>query len=71
PPFHQGRADQPELGQAFIAAAAAALHDDGELHLVANRHLPYEAALATRFADVRRVAGQDGFKLFTARGPRR
>ncbi|EQD58468.1 Methyltransferase small domain protein, partial [mine drainage metagenome] len=26
PPFHIDRADRPELGRAFIAAAAAALH---------------------------------------------
>ena len=29
PPFHQGRADQPELGRAFIEVAAAALEADG------------------------------------------
>lgn len=71
PPFHQGRADQPALGQAFIAAAATALRADGELHLVANRHLPYEAVLAARFGEVRRVADQDGFKVISARGVRR
>ena len=46
PPFHQGRADEPDLGRAFIAAAAAALKPGGRLWLVANRHLPYEAVLA-------------------------
>jgi 16S rRNA pseudouridine516 synthase len=43
PPFHQGRADLPALGQAFIVSAADALLPDGCLWLVANRHLPYEA----------------------------
>jgi 16S rRNA (guanine1207-N2)-methyltransferase len=71
PPFHQGRADQPELGQAFIAAAANALNPGGELWLVANRHLPYEASLATRFAQVRLVADEKGFKVIHAQGPRR
>ncbi len=70
PPFHQGRADRPELGQAFIRAAAEALRADGELWLVANRHLPYEATLAARFGDVRRVAERDGFKVIAARGAR-
>jgi len=71
PPFHQGRADQPELGRAFIAAAADALEAHGSLWLVANRHLAYEATLAARFAAVREVVAADGFKIVEARGPRR
>ncbi|OZB57936.1 MAG: 16S rRNA methyltransferase [Lysobacterales bacterium 14-68-21] len=70
PPFHQGRADQPELGRAFITAAARALTPDGQLWLVANRHLPYEATLAAHFAEVRTVADEGGFKVITARGVR-
>jgi 16S rRNA (guanine1207-N2)-methyltransferase len=71
PPFHQGRADQPELGQAFIASAAGALEPAGVLWLVANRHLAYEATLAARFAAVRIVDVRDGFKVIEAREPRR
>jgi 16S rRNA (guanine1207-N2)-methyltransferase len=66
PPFHQGRADQPELGRAFIAAAAHALDPGGSLWLVANRHLPYEAALAEQFSSVRALAAQEGFKVIHA-----
>jgi 16S rRNA (guanine1207-N2)-methyltransferase len=68
PPFHQGRADLPALGRAFIAAAADALLPHGRLWLVANRHLPYEATLAARFDMVRAVAAQDGFKVIEAGG---
>jgi len=71
PPFHLGRADQPELGQSFIAAAANALEVHGEFWLVANRHLAYEATLARHFAVVRNVATRDGFKVIEAREPRR
>lgn len=71
PPFHQGRADQPELGQAFISAAANALQTDGKLMLVANRHLPYEATLQARFSRVETIALKDGFKVFHATGVRR
>jgi 16S rRNA (guanine1207-N2)-methyltransferase len=67
PPFHIGRADAPELGRAFIAAAAQALRPGGRLWLVANRHLPYEAALAQGFAEVREVADAGGFKVIVAR----
>jgi 16S rRNA (guanine1207-N2)-methyltransferase len=64
PPFHaQGRADRPDLGRRFIEAAAAALKPRGRLWLVANRHLPYESALAAGFAQVRTVAEQGGFKV--------
>jgi 16S rRNA (guanine1207-N2)-methyltransferase len=70
PPFHLGRADLPELGRAFIASAADALTAQGRLLIVANRHLPYEALLAARFAEVRQRALQDGFKVIEARGPR-
>lgn len=64
PPFHaQGRADRPDLGRRFIEAAAAALKPRGRLWLVANRHLPYESALAAGFAQVRTVAAQGGFKV--------
>lgn len=69
PPFHQGRADEPGLGQAFIRAAADALRPHGALWLVANRHLPYEAVLAQRFASVRVLAERDGFKVFEAKEP--
>ena len=70
PPFHQGRADQPELGQTFINAAANALETNGSLWLVANRHLPYELTLATRFGSVETVMVKDGFKVFKAQGVR-
>jgi 16S rRNA (guanine1207-N2)-methyltransferase len=66
PPFHQGRADLPELGRAFIETAADALLPNGRLWLVANRHLPYEATLAARFAQVRTLATRDGFKVIEA-----
>jgi 16S rRNA (guanine1207-N2)-methyltransferase len=67
PPFHaQGRDERPELGRAFIAAAAAALQPGGRLYLVANRHLPYEAVLDASFGSVRTLAQRDGFKVIEA-----
>jgi len=68
PPFHQGRADLPELGRAFINSAADALLPEGRLYIVANRHLPYEAVLAARFREVRTLVTQDGFKVIEALG---
>lgn len=67
PPFHAlGRGERPDIGRAFIAAAAAALAPGGSLWLVANRHLPYEDALGTGFSQVRSVAQDGGFKIVHA-----
>lgn len=69
PPFHTGRTADPTLGAAFIAAAARLLGPHGTLWLVANRHLPYEAALAGAFRDVRELEGTPGYKIFAAERP--
>lgn len=71
PPFHSGRAAEPALGQAFIAAAAQMLASSGSLWMVANRHLPYEAALAASFAQVSETAGDNRFKVLHAVKPKR
>ncbi|MFW8595420.1 methyltransferase [Cribrihabitans neustonicus] len=71
PPFHSGRAAEPALGQAFIAAAAQMLAPSGSLWMVANRHLPYEAALAASFAQVSETAGDNRFKVLHAAKPKR
>ena len=71
PPFHSGRSAEPELGQAFITAAAAMLTGSGSLWMVANRHLPYEATLAERFVKVEEVEGDNRFKVLHASRPKR
>ena len=71
PPFHTGRAAEPAIGQAFVAAAARLLSGNGALWMVANRHLPYEVELKNRFADVEEIGGDARFKLFHARKPLR
>jgi 16S rRNA (guanine1207-N2)-methyltransferase len=68
PPFHAQRSRQRiDIGQAFLAAAAAALLPGGQLWLVANRHLPYEALLADRFDEVRTLAQTGAYKVINAR----
>lgn len=70
PPFHTARAADPALGGAFVGAAARILAPRGVLWLVANRHLPYEAALAGAFRQVEELPGTPAFKLFRAGAPR-
>lgn len=71
PPFHSGRAADPGLGRAFIAAAARILAPRGQLWMVANRHLPYEAELGAHFAQVAELAGDARFKILQAARPSR
>ena len=70
PPFHAGRAADPALGVAFIAAAGRILKPGGALWLVANRHLPYERALDARFQTLQTLAETGRFKAILASRPR-
>ena len=71
PPFHTSRAGRPELGQAFIQSAARILKPSGRFVMVANRHLPYEDALAKYFRVVEDLGGTPGFKLLAGLKPHR
>jgi 16S rRNA (guanine1207-N2)-methyltransferase len=66
PPFHQGRAAEPEIGQKLVAVAAKALRSRGKLYMVANKGLPYERALAAAFAGFSQIARDNSFKVFAA-----
>ncbi len=70
PPFHTGRTAEPALGQSFIRAAASMLARHGQLWLVANRHLPYEATLKEAFREVRLLSQTPSYKLYNASAPR-
>lgn len=67
PPFHDAGAEDRGLGQAFVHRAAAILRPGGACWLVANRHLPYEAALTDAFKSVRLDIEAGGYKVYEAR----
>lgn len=67
PPFHQGRAAEPDIGIALIKVAAKALKSGGRLAMVANRQLPYEATLAASFSTAGELTGDSRFKVLLAR----
>jgi 16S rRNA (guanine1207-N2)-methyltransferase len=67
PPFHDGGAEDRDLGVSFIRAAAGLLRKGGVCWLVANRHLPYEAPLAAAFAKAEVRADAGGYKIIEAR----
>lgn len=67
PPFHQGRAAEPDIGQRLIINAAKALKPGGRLVMVANRQLPYEPVLASAFGSSQEIARDNRFKVFLTR----
>ncbi len=67
PPFHEGGTEDRDLGVAFVRAAAGMLRKGGGCWLVANRHLPYEAALAEAFSTVTVRGDAGGYKVIEAR----
>lgn len=70
PPFHDGRDADPTIGLRFITAAAVALRPQGELWLVANKHLPYENLLTEAFEQSSKVVEAGAFKVLHASRPR-
>lgn len=66
PPFHSGGADDLALGRAFLQQARQVLRPGGALWMVANRHLPYEAELASLFSKVDEMANSARFKIVRA-----
>lgn len=67
PPFHQGHAAEPGLGQTMIKAASQALRGGGQLLLVANRGLPYETILAEEFREHGETCRNARFKVLWAK----
>jgi 16S rRNA (guanine1207-N2)-methyltransferase len=66
PPFHTGQATDVDLGRAFLKVATAALKRGGKLLLVANRQLPYEAALEASGLAWRKIAEDKVYKILFA-----
>jgi 16S rRNA (guanine1207-N2)-methyltransferase len=71
PPHHEGARADTAIGMAFVATAAAILRSGGQLWMVANRTLPYEASLREHFEDARTLTDRRGYKIMVARRPRR
>lgn len=68
PPFHVGKATDLNVPGQFIRDAWEALRPGGRMYLVANRTLPYERAVESRFGNVEKV--HDGVRFKVLRGTR-
>ena len=67
PPFHRGQATDVDLGRTFLNVAMTSLKSEGELWLVANRHLPYESVLDASGLNWRIAAEDRTYKLLFAK----
>lgn len=66
PPFHTGQATDVDLGRAFLRVASTSLRRGGKLLLVANRQLPYEAALEASGLAWRKITEDKIYKILSA-----
>ncbi len=66
PPFHAGKTIDDRVARGFIANTYNLLAPDGRLVLVANRFLPYEAAIRVRYGHVETLAVSRGYHVLSA-----
>ena len=66
PPFHEGIQRTTEVTERLIQQAPTYLTPEGELWLVANHGLPYEACLKAAFRSVQVVASNNRFNVWRA-----
>lgn len=67
PPFHEGHATEPAIGEAMIKTAADAVRSGGELLMVANRGLAYEPLLAANFRQTGETCRNARYKVLWAK----
>lgn len=67
PPFHYQNAQTLEIALAMFDQARRVLKPDGELWVVANKHLGHHKSLADRFTTVKAVAMDEKFIVLRAR----
>ncbi|MFH1762809.1 MAG: methyltransferase [Gemmatimonadota bacterium] len=70
PPFHRGKAEDPEMIVSMVRGAPALLRPKGMLVFVAQRRLPLEGALHERFRDVTVLAENSTFRVWKGRNPK-
>ena len=66
PPFHSGVKTDTSMTEQFLAQVARHLEPGGELRLVANSFLPYEALMARYLGPVEKLAQNRRFTVYRA-----
>jgi 16S rRNA (guanine1207-N2)-methyltransferase len=69
PPFHTGKVVDFDSARRFMRESAAALNPHGQILLVANAFLPYDAVLRERYRRVDQVVATPRFQVLRATEP--
>lgn len=70
PPFHRGKAEDPDMITSFIQSGSAHLRAKGSLVFVAQKRLPLEKPLNSQFRTVKILAEDPTFRVWHADGPK-
>lgn len=71
PPFHQGKAEDPDMLFQLVDGAVEVLRPKGVLVFVTQRRMPMKAHLESRFRTVDLLGEDATFGVWHARGPRK
>lgn len=69
PPFHDGHIQLTNIAEQMFSEAAERLVENGEMLVVANRHLPYSKLLKRYFGLVEQVSQNNKFVIFQCSKP--
>lgn len=69
PPFHDGHKQMSDIAELMFEQSAARLQPQGELLVIANRHLPYRPVLKRFFRKADVIAENPKFMLYRCRRP--
>lgn len=67
PPFHQQNVQTLTIASTMFRQAAKKLKQDGELRVVANRHLKYRALLNRYFGQINPISADNKFTVWSAK----
>jgi 16S rRNA (guanine1207-N2)-methyltransferase len=71
PPFHRGKAEEPEMIVSLVRGAPTLLRPRGMLVFVAQRRLPLEETLHSYFGDVTVLAEDSTFRVWKGQRPKK
>ena len=71
PPFHRGKAEDPEMVRELIMKTSSLLSRKGKLILVAQKRLPLEDAFRRAYREVSFRAEDSGFRVWEGKTPSR